>query len=153
MAKPTTLTYAELKALNPCSEALARFSAWSGTMDAAAARKAGATFDDIVWVAVAIARTSPDVERRLRLWMADCATHVLHLYERYCPSDNRPRTAIIAARQFARGEISTAAQAAARDARDAWGAEETWQFDRLVLWLTNEPEDWPLPQKVVEAVA
>ena len=36
---------------------------------------------------------------------------------------------------------------AARDARDAaWAADENWQFDRLVMWLSDdEPSDWPIP--------
>src|SRR5690606_26600504 len=139
-------------------------------------------------------RADADVERRLRLWMADCAAHVLHLYER-TESSTAPREAIIAARAFARGEIDDAALVAAGDAarvavRDAegdaalaaawgaawaaawgaawaaawgaaldaeltaegavaWDAEEAWQFDRLVAWLSlDEPDDYPLPDRI-----
>lgn len=54
--------------------------------------------------------------RSLRLFAADCAEHVLHIFEKERPTDNRPRKAIEAARAFARGEIDAAAGAAARDA-------------------------------------
>lgn len=164
------LTYDEVKALGPCpdrwvevSRALGGKAGWNGKkIDAATARAAGITFDDLVWVASAVARADADVERRLRLWMADCAAHVLHIYER-TESSTAPRKAIIAARAFARGEIDDAARAAARAAawdaawaaaRDAawaaaWDAEEAWQFDRLVAWLSlDEPDDYPLPDRV-----
>ncbi len=141
---------------------------------AAQAREAGVSFGDIVWVAGAFARRDDDVERRLRLWLADCAARVLHIYEKTETGD-APRKAIVAARQYARGEIDSATRAAARDAawaaawaaawdaaRDAAGAaawaaagdaaEEAWQFDRLIAWLSDEePDDWPLP--VCEAKA
>jgi hypothetical protein len=59
----------------------------------------------------------------LALWAASCAEHVLHLFERVQPSDQRPRQAIELARAWARGEIKMSqsrtaaghAQAAARD--------------------------------------
>jgi hypothetical protein len=200
------LTYPELKALKPCTEDFARVTKlmggakkWDGKkIGAKAARKAGATFDDIIWAASALARTDPDVERRIRLWLADCAAHVLHIYEKDANADDRPRDAIIASRAFARGEIEAAASAAASAAAwaaaraaawtaaraaasaaaraaawtsargaawtaawaAAWAAkrdaaraaaraaEESWQFDRLIEWLSDkEPNDWPLPAK------
>lgn len=55
-------------------------------------------------------------ERNLRLFAADCAEDVLHLFEEAFPRDDRPRKAIEAARMFARGEIGAAAWDAARDA-------------------------------------
>lgn len=200
---PIALTYDEVKALDPCKDDFPRVvellggkAGWNGhKIDAHAARKAGCTFDDIVWVASSMARKNADVERRLRLWKADCAAHVLHLYERTGKSE-APRNAIIAARQFARGEIDederTSACAAAGAAAwvawapaygaargaawaaawVAWGpaqntagyaqnaagsacdAEETWQFDRLIAWLSDdEPEDWPLPERAIKEVA
>ena len=114
-----TLSYAELAKLKPCRDARARAKAFMGNrrMNAAEAREAGAKLDDIVWVASSIARNNPDVDRRLHLWLADCAAHVLHIYER-TESSPAPRNAIIASRQFARGEIDDAAWAAARDAQN-----------------------------------
>jgi len=41
----------------------------------------------------------------LALWAAECAEHVLHLFEAEQPLDSRPRDAIAAARSWARGEL------------------------------------------------
>jgi hypothetical protein len=58
--------------------------------------------------------------RTARLFAADCAEHVLHLFETEFPEDDRPRRAIEAARAYANGEIGEeelrAARAAARAA-------------------------------------
>lgn len=64
--------------------------------------------------------------KALAVWAADCAEHVLPLFEQHRPEDDRPRKAIEAARAFARDEIrvgvarkaALAAHAAARDATD-----------------------------------
>lgn len=179
------LTYDEVKALNPCTDSFHRVvkllggkEGWNGNrISAAEARAAGCTLNDIVWIASAAAKTNADVERRLRLWMADCAARVLHIYEKTEASD-APRKAIIAARQFARGEIDAAARLAARAAAwaaalatasaaasaaawatasaAAWDAETQWQFDQLVARLSDdEPEDVPLPERknVMEGTA
>src|SRR5512135_75635 len=42
----------------------------------------------------------------LAVWAADCAQHVLHLFEETQPHDDRPRRAIELARAWARGEIT-----------------------------------------------
>jgi len=63
----------------------------------------------------------------LALWAADCAEHVLGLFERERPGDLRPRQAIEAARAWKRGEVRMMearaagghAMAAARDLRGA----------------------------------
>src|SRR3990167_3492794 len=59
-------------------------------------------------------------QKTLRLFAADCAEHVLHLFEEEHPMDNRPRKAIQAARDYAIGKIDDAARAAAL--ADAWAA-------------------------------
>ncbi len=41
----------------------------------------------------------------LALWAADCAEHVLHLFEEVQPGDDRPRRAIELARAWTRGEV------------------------------------------------
>jgi hypothetical protein len=51
--------------------------------------------------------------RLLALWAAECAEHVLGLFEAEAPSDRRPRNAIDAGRAWARGEM-TMMQARAR---------------------------------------
>ena len=65
--------------------------------------------------------------RLLASWAADCAEHVLHLFERERPGDDRPRQAIEQARAWVRGEITMteareAAYAAHAAAREATGA-------------------------------
>ncbi len=63
----------------------------------------------------------------LALWAADCAEHVLPLFEQARPSDPRPRYAIANARAWARGEagmmqtraVGGHAMGAARDLRGA----------------------------------
>ena len=42
----------------------------------------------------------------LALWAADCAQHVLHLFEETHPGDERPRQAIAAARAWAHGALT-----------------------------------------------
>src|SRR3990167_4478029 len=91
-------------------------------------------------------------EQSARLFAADCAEHVLPLWEAYS-DDDRPRRAIAAARAYSRGEIGAgklsaawdaawdaardavcyAARAAARDAARAaaWDAERAWQAARF----------------------
>lgn len=46
-----------------------------------------------------------DAHRLLALWAADCAEHVLHLFERQLPEDTRARDAVTAARAWADGTI------------------------------------------------
>ena len=68
-----------------------------------------------------------DDHRRLAIWAADCAEHVLHLFEQARPNDGRPRRAIELGRAWARGEVKwqearTAAGHANAAARDLRGA-------------------------------
>ena len=77
------------------------------------------------WVArkVRLVRETEWDERTARLFACDCAEHVLYLYERDYPDDNRPRHAIEVARRYANGEATvqelTAAWAAAAGAARA----------------------------------
>jgi len=116
------ITLSRLQEFDPCEERLNRIKAKLPQkigITAARAAKAGASFDDLVWVASVMARTDKDIERRLRLWVADCAARVLHIYEKDGTS-KAPRDSIVAARQYAREEIGAAARDAARAA--AWDA-------------------------------
>lgn len=68
-----------------------------------------------------------DRHRLLAVWAAECAEHVLPLFETARPSDPRPRLAIEQARAWVRGEIAmsqsrTAAGKANAAARDLSGA-------------------------------
>jgi len=63
----------------------------------------------------------------LAVWAADCAQHVLHIFDEIQPDDDRPRRAIELARAWARGEITmsqsrTAGGHAMAAARELTGA-------------------------------
>ena len=58
-------------------------------------------------------------------WAADCAQHVLHLFEEERPDDDRPRIAIEQARAWARGEITTGQARSAVFAANAASRETT----------------------------
>ena len=87
-------------------------------------------------------------ERTARLFAADCAEHVLPLFLKSYPNDDRPAKAIQAARDFADGKIKAAARADARAAAwadvgaaawaDARAVERKWQTKRLFEYL-----GWP----------
>jgi hypothetical protein len=49
----------------------------------------------------------------LAIWAADCAQHVLHLFEEMQPNDERPRRAIESARAWAQGTITMSQSKAA----------------------------------------
>jgi len=49
----------------------------------------------------------------LAVWAADCAQHVLHLFEEMQPNDDRPRRAIDLTRAWTRGEITMSQSRAA----------------------------------------
>jgi hypothetical protein len=83
---------------------------------------------DARWVAVHRGGSLDAARRRLLAsWAADCAEHVLPVFAREHPHDDRPRLAIEAARAWSRDEISAGtahaaaveAHAAARNASDA----------------------------------
>jgi len=76
--------------------------------------------DDALWCLRSIC---PEYGREVRLFSAECADRVVHLFEKQYPNDDRPRKAIKAARDFAHGliteEARAAAEAAARSAAEA----------------------------------
>ena len=52
-----------------------------------------------------------EVDRRaVAAWAADCAEHVLAIFETDAPDDGRPRALVARTRAFARGELSTAGE-------------------------------------------
>jgi hypothetical protein len=55
----------------------------------------------------------------LAMWAADCAEHVLHLFESEQPSDPRPRRTIESTRAWARGEMTMSQARAAAGANAA----------------------------------
>ena len=141
MSAPT-LTLGQLRKLDPCRD---RLNAAENALPkrrritAAQAREFGMSFDDILWAASAVARNDNDVERRLRMWMADCAARVLHVFEAMRPADDRPRRAVEASMAFARGEILATAWAVATNAawEAAWNAEahaNAWDAAATAAW-------------------
>src|SRR5574341_1630662 len=59
----------------------------------------------------------------LAVWAADCAQHVLHLFEEMQPNDDRPRRAIELARAWTRGEITMSQSRAAAGSANAAARE------------------------------
>ena len=104
-----TFSYSQVSALRPCRDGLKAAAGKLGGVAAWKARgftfremaDAGIPFDDLIWLVSAAARNEPDIERRVRLWVADCAARVLPIFEREMPGDSRPRQAIEAGRGFA----------------------------------------------------
>ncbi len=124
-----------------------------GRMTWLSAAKAGAGFDSLLLVAVALSRTDKDVERRLRLFLADCAARDLHIFEKARPGDDRPRKAIIAARQFARGEIDDAARGAARSAADSAARSVAWSPAWSPAWSAAESAARGAPESAARSAA
>ena len=70
--------------------------------------------------------TTTQNHKLLASWAADCAEHVLEIFENVNPNDDRPRKAIEAARAWVRDELTVgevrkvalAAHAAAREAEN-----------------------------------
>ena len=130
------LTHEQLKNLKPCSsqyEAAIKALGSDFTADAFEARAKGVSMSDVIWAASAMAKSDKAIDRKLRMWMADCAARVLHIYEK-TESSTAPRNAIIAARQFANGEIDDAAWDAAWDAAGAAAGAAAWDAARAAAW-------------------
>ena len=96
---------------------------------------------DAVWALCAV----EGKDKEIRLFAADCAESVLHIYEKQYPNDDRPRKAIQAARDYANGLINEDKLSASRDAacaaagaaageaagEAAWAA---WDATRAAAW-------------------
>ena len=88
-----------------------------------------------------------------RMFAADCAANVLHIFEDGRRNDTRPRKAIRVARLFAVGKCDAAAWAAAwaaardaaRSAADA--AARAWQAKRLWKWIDGTARPLRLPKR------
>jgi hypothetical protein len=78
--------------------------------------------------AVCTLRAVEGKDKEIRLFAADCAESVLHIYENKYPNDDRPRKAIQAARDYANGVIGKDELDAAWDA--AWAACAAWDAAR-----------------------
>jgi len=83
--------------------------------------------DDALW-SLQIVLESADKE--IRLFACDCAEHVLPLFEKEYPNDNRPREAIRIIRLFAEGQATRKELAAARAAASAAASDAAWAATR-----------------------
>lgn len=84
------------------------------------ARAAGCSLEDVLWVMEHLKGQGCGLDRRYHLWGADCAAHVLPIFEAAHPGDWRPRNAIDAVREFAAGRIGRKSLSAFQ--RQAWRA-------------------------------
>ena len=130
-----TITLRQLRARGPCSSAeygrvkrlLTKLSKLKGGCDAKFTAQdvvnSGLRLDDLIWITSIGSVKKAEVDRRLRMWKADCAALVLPAFECEYPDDDRPRKAIIATRKHARGRMTMTSKkttsAAARAAFDA----------------------------------
>ena len=87
-------------------------------------------------------RVSTWSERTARLFAADCAEHVLHLFEEEYPNDNRPRKAIEAARLYANDTIGVAARDAAGAAAGAAGWDAARDAARVAAGAAAGAAGW-----------
>jgi hypothetical protein len=126
-----TTTFAKLKAAGACESGYRKLSENLGGI-LKYGKETPITFlqimesnglDDTLW-AFCAANETEAANRIARLFAANCAEHVLPIFEKHYPEDKRPRKAVEAARLYAVGAISAedlaAARAAARAA--AWDA-------------------------------
>jgi len=140
-----TFTYDRVAALRPsadmllaATEKLGGVAVWKErAVSFREMADAGILFDDLVRLATEASQLDPDIARRVKLWGADCAAHVLPIFEREMPGDTRPREAIEAARGFARGTVSDAALAAARDATMDATRAAAWAAARAAAWAAR----------------
>ena len=94
-----------------------------------------------------LALLQPLTPMQHRLFACDCADHVLPLFERSFPHDDRPRTAIAAARAYAYGQVSAAAlaEAAANVEVAVWKASDAASIhnpaddESLIAWNAAAP--------------
>jgi hypothetical protein len=97
---------------------------------------------DAVWALCAV----EGKDKEIRLFAADCAESVLHIYEKRYPNDDRPRKAIQAARDYANGVIGkdelAAARAAAWDAARAAAWDAAGEAARATAWDAAGDAAW-----------
>ena len=108
-------------------------------------------------------------DKTIRFFAADCAEHVLHIFEKEYPKNLKPRQAIQAARDFANGKIGDTARAAswaaAWDAARAasWAApwdtaraaawDASWAAARAAAWAASWAAAWDASRAAARAAA
>ena len=73
-------------------------------------------------------------DKNLRLFAAECAEHVLWIYEKPGGTSDAPKNAILVAREFAHGRASKEELAAARAAAWAAARDAAWDAARAAAW-------------------
>jgi len=135
-----TTTLNKIKAHSPCKDGWNKLLNYLGKTQADNEPLSIATIiqsngiKDAVWALRAV----EGKDKEIRLFAADCAELVLHIFENRYPNDDCPRKAIQAARDYANGVIDKYELAAARDA--AWDAaraaarDAAWDAARVAAW-------------------
>lgn len=80
--------------------------------------------------------------RTTRLFAADCAEHVLHLFEQEYPNDTRPREAIETARRYANGEVSAGEASAAKSAAKSAAQSAAWSAAKSAACAAAKSAAW-----------
>jgi hypothetical protein len=152
LASSLTLTLSQLKELSPCKVAFNRISLFlkDEPMNIQQARAAGATLDDIIWVCCRLAKNNEELLCCFKLWLLDCAAHVLPIHEQKCSDDDRPRNAIIIGRShiFRKTsdedllKINSAANEARNAARNVY--QSTTKAARLAAISVSWAVSWPI---------
>jgi hypothetical protein len=140
-----TTTLNKIKAHSPCKDGwdkllnhLGKTHADDEPLSIAAILKSNG-IKDAVWALRAV----EGKDKEIRLFAADCAESVLHIYEKQYPNDDRPRKAIQAARDYANELIGKDELAAAWDAAwaaawdAAWDAKWDAKWHEIELLLTK----------------
>lgn len=94
-----------------------------------------------------LALLQPLTPTQQRLFACDCAAHVLPLFERIFPHDDRPRTAIATARAYAHGQVAAVvlseaearAEAAVWEVSDAASIRNPDDDASLMTWNAAAP--------------
>ena len=144
----TTINRQELISYDACEEGLNKFTEIHSdkTVNLSDCFESN-TLNDIFWLLRKLEHKnllSDNQIKDLRLYAADVAESVLHIYEKENPNDNRPRLAIKAARDFANGLIDEDTLAAASDAASDAARAAGWatQSEKLKsLFISWEHKD------------
>jgi hypothetical protein len=135
-----TTTLNKIKAHSPCEDGWAKLLLFLNKTQADDEPLSIATIiesngiKDAVWALRAVGGK----DKEIRLFSADCAESVLHIYEKRYPNDDRPRKAIQAARDYANGVIG-------KDELDAAGAAAgyaAWDAGRYAIWDAEWDAAW-----------
>jgi len=106
--------------------------------------------DDALW---AMCATIEDCEQVARLMAADFAEDALPIWLKYHPDDDRPCTAIQAARDFAHGRIAPDQLDVARDAAWAAAGDAAWAAAGAAAWAAAGDAAWAAAGDAARAAA